>query len=127
MKVNIDRVEQPEGDFLAVFVEHDGCSACQEVDDMMTSEYFDIEGEMSYEGIWSDLCMDIFGSWFIRAKNITTGNWCIFYPLSKIKLIAKMQMNHIYFTASISSLEMERLEKLIEDKYGLQLSMHLGY
>jgi hypothetical protein len=79
----------------------------------------------SYYDIWQKVCEDVFGSFLFRAKYFTIESYVIFYPRSRNKFIAKMQKNHLAFVAKIANLEIERIDKLIADKYGEQLKMRL--
>jgi hypothetical protein len=126
MKVMTEKFDDSSGDeVMIICVEHNGNTQCSEVDDMLADESFDVEGEPSYLQVWNQVCEDIFGSWVVRSKKIQSGNWALYYPLSKKGFIANIQENHFKVTADLATLEMERIQKLIYDKYGEQLVLHM--
>jgi len=127
MEVKVEQVDvEEEGySFLVIFAEHEGDSSCCEMEGIMLDNHFEIGGEPSYLQIWNQVCEDIFGSWLVRTKHVRVGGWAIFCNLSKIGFLAKMQKNHFQVTAELATLEMERVQKLIYDKYGKQLVLDM--
>jgi len=126
MKIEVREFRDDSGDnVLLIYVDHNGNSSCDEVDSILVDESFEIDGEPCYLQVWNQVCEDIFGSWVIRTKRIQSGNWALFYPLSKISFIAKMQKSHFNFTANMATLEMERITKLLNKKYGEQLILDM--
>lgn len=127
MEVKVDQIDVEEEDysFLVIYAEHNGDSSCNEIESMMVDNHFEIDGEPSYLQIWNQVCEDIFGSWLVRSKYARVGGWAIFYNLSKVDFLAKMQKNHFEFTADMATFEMERMTELIYEKHGEQLVLHM--
>ena len=128
MEVKVDQIDVEEVgySFLVIYAQHRGSSSCDEIENIMLNDSFEIENEPSYSQIWNQVCEDIFGSWFVRTKYVRVGSWAIFCNLSKVKFLAKIQKNHFKITAGLASLEMERVQKLIYDKYGEQFELKMG-
>jgi hypothetical protein len=120
MKIEVDEY----GSFIIISINDNKCLC--EIEDFLhdDSNFIDDTG---YMHVWNKICRDIFGSWFIRSKNIIAESYAIFYPLSRFKLFSDQQINHFHFTADIANLEIERIDSLITErdkgKHGEQLNM----
>ena len=97
-----------------------------EIEDVMQDDV-NMFDNTSYLDVWNKICEDVFGSWFIRSKNIKVESYVLFYPLSRFEILADQQLNHFNFTADIANLELERIDSLVAErnkkKYGEQLKL----
>lgn len=118
-------VAEEYGPFAVISIDYDDKCSC-EVEQILHDDdnMFD---NTSYLDVWNKVCEDIFGSWLVRAKDIKTESYVLFYPLSRFKILADQQLNHFNFTAEIANLELKRIDSLIAErdkkKYGEQLKL----
>lgn len=106
-----------------IFLDDGKICSC-DLENALHNEDLDFE-DGSYYDVWNKVCEDVFGSFLFRAKYFTVESYVIFYPRSRNKLIAKLQKNHLRFVAGIANMEIERIDKLVSEKYGEQLKMGL--
>ncbi len=109
------------GPLLIIHLE-DGKNCTCRIEDILLDDQKEID-DMSYSLVWNQVCKEVFGSHLFGGKNFTTGGYAIFYYRSRFKLIANLQKSHLQFTAHMANLEIERLDKLLEKKYGTQLKL----
>ena len=76
MKIEVDEY----GSFIIISINDNKCLC--EIEDFLhdDSNFIDDTG---YMHVWNKICRDIFGSWFIRSKNIIAESYAIFYDITK--------------------------------------------